>query len=1357
MLVIIIIGISSIWVYRSQIMKMILIDAISERSGGEMVLSLAEIDYNPFEKSLKVFNLNLTVLPVDLINDKKTKLSQLSFDSVTVAGFSVWKLLKERKIKAREIHTAKPEIIFSHNEEQKKSKSSISSHLHSLHKNRAGLSIFPIEINLLKVEYGNVVFEADSTKEYLGSADFMVELHDFNTTVDSLEFDSHSFLYARRLIIDISDFLKPLKNDRELSIKNIRFDSKYDKLDVSSFYLSRGVGGVVDSIYINDVEIDGLSISEIKSANDLNIQLIKVNGGYLGLKPNLSKNSTKKEKTAEILEQIFPLIKQIDIDTVMFENINCALLRSDFKKSAIAEGVGFQFVGLSIDTSMYYNNIFPSFDLFEFGIEYFSFDSTQTIQTQNITYSSSNSQLKISNIAFADTLANIEFKSKEVLVDGLDVKGILDKKINHLKLTLTQPDVNVNLSSKYFKKSSNKKQSGFAELFKLEKIIVNQADITLFNNEGLMAIINKLNVSTGIYDRKIEGEDISRKSLTDLSWDSEKIEFSLEKNNLSYSSASSSCKNNYLNLKNGKLKIGKEGSSVETIDFSFHDLGISDFEILSLVENNSFNTKQIVIKKPIIDVSLSVIDSLNKKQSTDSLFIALPFNIEVDELVLRDGDFEISVNKQGQLTSFTTGFELNVDRIMFPKYISFNEIQQIGLSIELESLMFEENNIKANIEDLTFSTSDSSINLHNLGVDIDSLTVKNISLSTDKFSIENISLLKLDYLKAINYQELVFDKLIISKPEIDLSAHETENPNNKENSDKTKSNVLSKTSFNEIELSDLSLNLNLITNGLEKDISVGDFDIVWKPQKSSDNLLSELDLNISDFDLFNHENQSRIKLGHVSTSQLNNDLEFSELIIDKPLTANANGVYARVPSLSFKNIVHNNQKSYKIEVDELRSDTLFLEFNNRESEHKQLSFSGRVEALEEYSDIIKRFNIKKSIFKNVDLRVNNISDSTHNEYIINEMDIYASDAGFSSSDSSMLHLSNIKLDINNRKFITADSLYEISSGDILYDFSKSSISVDSFKLKPRFASEEFFKKAVNQTTMLDVTGNKIVLAGIDFQRVISKKEFLVSSVDLDGFNLIAYRDKKYPFKHGTEKPFPSEAIRGVKSNFYIDTLRLNNSHILVGEYVAGSVIPGEIFFTDVNIMGRELSNMPSLMTFPPIIKVDFNSKVMGNTNLTANIEFPLNTNGFSFSGKTEEIDFRDFNSMTQNLFGVSITKGKGNLDIIGINAGDSIATGSLIFRYKKLRVRLYDREKAQLNKGIAAPFFSFLVNDLLVKSNNPHFLGKTRTGHVYIEPNKEKVFINYIWKGILSGIMSTMWLNSKEQRKEKKRMNELAK
>jgi len=689
----------------------------------------------------------------------------------------------------------------------------------------------------------------------------------------------------------------------KLSIKNIRFDSKFDKLDVYDFYLSRGTGGVVDSIFIKDVEIAGLSISEIKNGQDLSLRSIIVNSGFVGIRPDGKKDSSKNEKTTETLEQLFPLIKQIDIDTLLFADFDCELLRHDNNKIAFAEGVGFQFVGLLVDSSMYFRNVFPHFDLFEFGLKYLSFDSTQNVEAENITYSSNTSQLKISNLLFGDTVADIDFKTETVLVDGLDIKRLLNKKTNSLVLTLLKPEIIAKLSLEYFNKNKKKKQGGFADLLKLEEVIVKKADISLYNNEGLRSGINKLDVSFKLLDNG----DTSRINLSSLTWASKGISFSNEDKSINFSSTHTSYQNNYLNLKNGKFKFEGKETNVEKIDFGFVGLGISDFELLKMIDSKSFNTERIVLTKPQVSVLLNINDSLKNAESTDSVFIKMPLNINVGELVLNKGNFDLKIKKNNKTTLFSSGFNLKANKMEFPEFISFNEIQQIGLSLKLYNSLFETESIKSNIEDLTFNTSDSCINIQNLNVDLDSLVLKNMTLSSEKFNIENIQLIKLDYLGAIRDKEIKFDKLLISNPEIDLSSYKTENTTNKIVDDNSVSgNGLSKSSFREFELKNLSLNYNLTSNGSEKNISLADLDLMWTPQEERINLVSELNLNIGNFEFFNKQNQSKIKIDRIFTSQLNSDLEFSNLSVSKPLMEEENGFYARVPTLSFKNITHTN-------------------------------------------------------------------------------------------------------------------------------------------------------------------------------------------------------------------------------------------------------------------------------------------------------------------------------------------------------------------------------------------------------------------------------------------------------------------
>lgn len=1352
-LTILTIVISIVWLSRSLIVREILIETVASRSNGDMALDLDKIDYYPFKKKIEILDLSLVVSNFDTLEIKQTKLRSVSFDSIIISDFDLWELLSKKRIKAGKIITAKPDIVFSQTQKKTNIHTSIGSHFNSVQTKDIKLQVFPIEIGILKVEYGNVLFEADSTNNYLGSADFWIELHEFNTTVDSMEFDSHSFLYSRRLIIDISNFSKPLKNGKDLNIENLKFDSKTDKLEVSSFNISSGnpdLNNSLDSIYLKNIEIAGLSISEIKKVKELKLRSIKVSDGFLSVKP-FNKRKTKKTKiNQEVLQILFQFIKDVEVDTLSLEKINCDIIGHNNNRIASAKGFDFELIGFSVDTSMYYNNSLPNFNYFNLALKSLTYDSIQQFETHNVTYASNEANLKLSKVLFKDDAEKIDFKSFGILIDGLDIDKILNNKSVNMGLSLTNPEIIINMSSKYF--GHNNSKSKFSELFKLSKVDVNQANISLFNDNGLKSNISGLDISFGIEPK---GEDtLAKVNLLDLKWASENIDFSLDDKNIQFSSSSSSYENEDLIVGNGIFKYQGNENQNKKIDIDFQNLSVSKFDIIQGVNSNKLTAERIILQKPILDLAFSINDSLKGIPQNDSLFILLPVDIIVGEFLVQEAKLKLDLENKTHHQNLTSDIDLSIKGVDFPGVLGLEQIQQLRLDLDLHTTHFKNDNIALSVEESSFSTSDSSFNLKDISIKLDSVVTENSVIFSNRFVIKDISLTQLDYMSILRSSDFTFNALKITEPDIDLYSNRFNNQPKKEKLLNPDMYGVTKNSFKSIEIESLKLKYNLSSKGSEKRVKVGDFDFKWSPGiEENSNLLKELLVDIKEVELIDTEGQTSIALERLFTNELKKDLEISEIVLNKKVSDKQNGIFLRMPHLSLKNINYNNQLSNGLEIEELSSDTLILEFTSNKTEHKQFSFTGRVEALEKYSDFVNKFNIRNSRFHNVDVEINNISDSIHKKFLLDELDIFVSDVGFSSGDSAMLHLKKITLDLKGRKLITADSLYEISTGEIFYDFANNSISIDSFQLKPRYGMDEFYKRAVWQTGMLDITGEKIVLSGIDFKRAITKKEYVVSAIDLDGFKLRVHRDKNYPFKHGVIKPFLSELLRGLNTKFYVDTVRVNNSNILFGLFMEGSHKPGEVFFDDVNINIRELSNMPSLMSYPPVIKLGFASKIMGKSKVTAKLYFPLNSNDFSYSGKTDELDFRDFNSMTQNLFGISITKGKGYIDIIGINAGDSIATGSIKFKYKKLRVGLYDREKAELDKGIAAPFFSFLVNDLLIKSNNPRFLGKTRTGLVYIEPNREKSFINYIWKGLLSGIMSTMWHNSKEQRKEKKRIN----
>ena len=145
-------------------------------------------------------------------------------------------------------------------------------------------------------------------------------------------------------------------------------------------------------------------------------------------------------------------------------------------------------------------------------------------------------------------------------------------------------------------------------------------------------------------------------------------------------------------------------------------------------------------------------------------------------------------------------------------------------------------------------------------------------------------------------------------------------------------------------------------------------------------------------------------------------------------------------------------------------------------------------------------------------------------------------------------------------------------------------------------------------------------------------------------------------------------------------------------------------------------------------------------------------NEFWLTGRSETMDLTKLNKLTQNVIGVAITSGKGSIDVPLVSGNSLNSKGTLTFRYKKLKLALYNRDQQALQTGFKSRFMNFMINDLLLKSNNPRFVRRVRKGQVYFKRDTEKAITNYLWKSVLSGMMSTMGFNTKEQRQEKREM-----
>ncbi len=275
---------------------------------------------------------------------------------------------------------------------------------------------------------------------------------------------------------------------------------------------------------------------------------------------------------------------------------------------------------------------------------------------------------------------------------------------------------------------------------------------------------------------------------------------------------------------------------------------------------------------------------------------------------------------------------------------------------------------------------------------------------------------------------------------------------------------------------------------------------------------------------------------------------------------------------------------------------------------------------------------------------------------------------------------------------------------------------------------------------------------------MNQKVFHVGDVSLNNFNVLFERDKHYPLSDSV-RPMPLEMLRRFPYKFRADTMRIRNALVSYYEYQVKASNPGIFFINNFNVSFLNVTNDYARMDSAAVLRVHGTGEMMRTTGLNFVLVMPYFSpdHRFWFSAQTTNTDLSQFNSLARNVIGISIVTGTGHADVQYVSGNDKFAKGNILFLYKNLKLRLYNRKKARTSKGMGSPFVNFMLNNLMIRTNNPKFLKPPRKGIVYFERDPRKSFINYLWKCSFSGITSTLGFNSRQQRHEKKTERQEAK
>ncbi|MEI7897122.1 MAG: hypothetical protein WCJ26_08805 [bacterium] len=323
--------------------------------------------------------------------------------------------------------------------------------------------------------------------------------------------------------------------------------------------------------------------------------------------------------------------------------------------------------------------------------------------------------------------------------------------------------------------------------------------------------------------------------------------------------------------------------------------------------------------------------------------------------------------------------------------------------------------------------------------------------------------------------------------------------------------------------------------------------------------------------------------------------------------------------------------------------------------------------------------------------------------------------------------------------ISPDSMYAYSFARFGFSTGKESAFLDSVAVTPLFSRPEFSRKTGRQADQINLLIPVIELSKLDFRKLISDRQLSVSKVKIAGLKFTDYRDKRLPPETNLHPFMPGRMLDAVKFPVCIDTIAVTDGFASYEEQNGAE--PGRIFFDLIN------ASLTGFCT--PFVSVDIHStaRLMGVAPVDARMHFYVGhpRDSFTVRAAIEKFDLTAINPMLSKLLPASVKRGTAtSTDIFAINGNNRKATGRMSFRYENLAITLYPTGPGTWNK--VEPQVLSAVANFVLADGNPNDDDKLKTGMICFERDTTKGFFNFLWKSVLSGIKSSVGVNSKYQK-----------
>jgi hypothetical protein len=324
---------------------------------------------------------------------------------------------------------------------------------------------------------------------------------------------------------------------------------------------------------------------------------------------------------------------------------------------------------------------------------------------------------------------------------------------------------------------------------------------------------------------------------------------------------------------------------------------------------------------------------------------------------------------------------------------------------------------------------------------------------------------------------------------------------------------------------------------------------------------------------------------------------------------------------------------------------------------------------------------------------------------------------------------SVRFEIQNYIVKNPESDFNFKVHSIKGNTADSSLHLKELSYQSKLEEEDFLHENAHRVTYVSLLIPRMHLQKIQYEQLLNENQLITRAITMEDVTIHTSIDRRKK-KHPDFVPImPNKLLQKVPFYLKVDFVGVQNMTVTYAEQVENNMRNrGKISFNETDILIRNVTNDPKLMTKATPAELRGSTKFMNEGRLNVNMRIPLleESHMVDYKGSLGTMDASELNQMIKPNAKVDFKKGEiKTIDFSGTVRGKK-SEGELLANYRSFKVRVFKSEEKKRS------LMSFLSN-LLIQRNN-----KKKKGEIYYQAAPQDGFFKILWSCLKNGLIDTL-------------------